>query len=105
MENNYILMKNIYLQKQIPLFFFFRKYYIHTTYTYTQGDVMEATKAGSNAMEAKIQRQKFLIKMIQDNKKDSPEKVLALFCINTGLTMKKAREYYNELRLAGFLDE
>jgi len=43
--------------------------------------------------------------LIESNKDLPVEQVLALFCIRTGVTMNKAREYYQVLVDAGLVEE
>jgi len=41
-----------------------------------------------------------LIKMLSENKEVSEDKILAIFCLKTGLREKTAREYLKEIRMA-----
>ena len=41
-----------------------------------------------------------LIKMLQENKEVSEDKIIAIFCLKTGLREKTAREYLKEIKMA-----
>ena len=49
--------------------------------------------------ERKIRIHK-LMELLEQHKNVEPNKILAVFCVRYGVTMRKAREYYELIKLA-----
>ena len=56
----------------------------------------------ANVRKQRIQK---LLKMLRENKDLDHEQVVALFAVQTGLTLRKAKEYYEVLKRAGLLKD
>lgn len=55
-------------------------------------------------MDGIIQRREQLLKELRANSPTEQEKVLARFALSNGIRLEKAKEYYNLLKLAGYLE-
>ena len=51
-------------------------------------------------VEQRKNMKSMLIRMLSENKEVSEDKVIAIFCLKTGLREKTAREYLKEIRMA-----